>query len=270
MWTELPFYGVGQRWDDDADRCRLPYLGQGIDFLEPALPTALDRLPSGVPLFAHSSELALATSGPLNPHMLATLAAQVRAVGSPWAGEHFCFNSSIETGELGYNFAPILDDTTLASTASHVRELEAAYGCTIALEAGPRYFGWGEAWDDHAMIADVAEETGCAIIIDLSHHLCSMLNLGRAPTDGLSPRVLGRTIELHVTGLGHHRTPGYYYDSHRTPVPEEVWALLTWTVARCPNLKALTLEHAAQVDDAAYAEDLRRLNQVANDHKRQQ
>ncbi|MBK7758720.1 MAG: DUF692 family protein [Deltaproteobacteria bacterium] len=122
---------------------------------------------------AHSSELALATTGRMNPEMVARLSEQVRQIGSAWAGEHFCLNSSIETGELGYNFAPLLDDETVAATVRNLRALEAAYGCRVAIEAGPRYYTWGERWDDHGAMREVAEETGCPIISTTSATTCA-------------------------------------------------------------------------------------------------
>ncbi len=261
-WRELPWLGVGQRWDGPEDAARLRWLGDPLAYLEPALPTRLAALPPGVPILAHSSELALATTGPLNPGMLEALTEQVRALAPPWAGEHFCLNSTIETGDLGYNFAPILDDETIRATAAHVAQVREAYGCPVAIEAGPRYFAWGERWDDHAAMLAVAERCDCPIIVDLSHHLCSMLNLGRAPSEGLSPGVLARTIEIHVTGLGRHSTPGFFHDSHSTPVPEEVWSLLAWVLERCPALRAVTLEHAADLSALDYERDLARLDEL--------
>lgn len=261
-WRALPWLGIGQRWNGPQDAIRLRFLGAPIAYLEPALPLDLTAIPPGVPLLAHSSELAVATTDVLNPMMLATLTAQVRAIGSPWAGEHFCLTSTIPAGELGYNFAPPLDDETIAATAAHVEEIRDAYGCPVALEAGLRYFGWGDRWDDHAAILAVAERCDCAIILDLSHHLCSMLNLRRTPTDGLSAGVLARTIEIHVTGIGRHATPGFFHDSHTTPVSEEVWSLLAWTLDRTGALRAVTLEHDARLAEADYERDLARLDEL--------
>lgn len=259
MWDELPWLGVGQRWDGPQDRKRLRYLGDGLSYFEPALPMARELRPPGVPLLAHSSELALATSGALNPGMLRRLAAEVRELGSPWAGEHFCLHSTIDTGDLGYNFAPLLDAPTIAATVANVRRVQAAYGCPLAIEAGPRYFAWAGSADDHACMAEVARLTDCGIIVDLSHHLCTAFNLGRAAQDGLSPAVLERTVELHLTGIGAHRTPGFFHDCHDVPVPEEAWRLLAWALERTPRLRAVTLEHSAAVADDAYERDLRRL-----------
>lgn len=259
MWADLPWLGVGQRWDGPQDARRLRYFGDGLSYFEPALPMRREQRPRGVPLLAHSSELALATSGALNPAMLRRLAADVRELASPWAGEHFCLNSTIDTGDLGYNFAPLLDEPTIAATAANVRAVQRAYGCPLAIEAGPRYFAWDGRSDDHACMAEVAVRTDCAIIVDISHHLCTALNLGLAPEAGLSPAALERTVELHVTGIGAHRTRGFFHDSHDVAVPEEAWRLLAWALERTPNLRAVTLEHSAAVPDDVYERDLRRL-----------
>lgn len=256
--------GIGQRWDGPQDARRLHHLGHGVDYLEPALPTDFSSLPKGAALIAHSSELALATTGSLNGAMLAVLQAQVRRIGSPWAGEHFCLNSSIDTGDLGYNFAPILDDATLEATAHNVRIVQEAYGCTLAIECGPRYFPWCGRWDDHAAIVEIAEETDSFVLLDLSHHICTMLNLGRHPLDGLSERVLARTVEIHVTGIGKHRTPGFYHDCHSLPIPDVVWKALGEVLVQTPQLLGVTLEHDHHVADDDYARDLDRLGEMVS------
>ncbi|MBK9649043.1 MAG: DUF692 family protein [Deltaproteobacteria bacterium] len=180
-------------------------------------------------------------------------------IGSAWAGEHFCLNLEHWHRRIPATTAPLLDDETVAATVRNLRALEAAYGCRVAIEAGPRYYTWGERWDDHGAMREVAEETGCPIIVDVSHHLCSMKNLGRDPRDGLTREVLERTIELHLTGLGRHSTPGYFYDSHATPVPDEAWRLFTWVLERCTSLKAVTLEHSEAVPAEAYQADVARV-----------
>jgi len=254
---ELPYMGVGQRWDDASSAARLKYLGEGIDFIEPSLPVDLSAL-AGLPMVTHSSELGLATSGELNARMLDAIADQVRQVAPPWTGEHFSLVSTIPSGDLGYNFAPILDDRTLEDTARNMLRLMERFGCPVALEAGPRYFPMG-GWDDYGAIYDVSVATGCPILLDLSHHIVSMHNLGRTPRCGLTAEVLERTMEIHVTGVGRHRSDDFLHDHHGSPVPDMAWELLDWVLQRTPALRAITLEHDATVPDAAYAKDLRKL-----------
>ena len=255
MLKSLPWMGVGQRWDGPQDTPRFERYAGLLDFVEPALPGDLSALPD-LPTIAHSSELPLASRQCLNPQMLHCLSSQVRSLEPPWAGEHICLNSSIETGELGYNFAPLLDAETVSIAIQNAKSVQALYRCPLALEAGPRYFRWAGRWDDHALIAEVAEATGSGIVLDLSHHLCTTRNLSLPATAGLSPRVLERTVEVHITGMGKHRGEKLYHDSHDQPVSAELWNLLDWVLSRVPDLRALTLEHSAKVDDGAYARDL--------------
>lgn len=259
MWASVPRMGIGQRWEGEDPTRTLAFLGHGVDFVEPNLPLDLDGLLArGVPLITHSSEVAVASTGALNEEMVATLAEQIHRARPPWTGEHFALLTREVTGNLGYNAAPILDEATIDAGVAHARALEDRYGCPIALEAGPRYLEIG-GWDDYGAILRVSERTGCGILIDLSHHLVSMRNLGRDPQDGLTGAVLERTVEIHVTGVGRHRDGRHYHDCHGRPVPEDVWSLLAWVTPQAPNLKAVTLEHDATVADDAYAADLARL-----------
>ncbi len=258
MWNSIEPRGIGQRWDgeDTARLCR--HLGAGIDYVEPNLPVALDRLPADVVVITHSSELGLASTGALNPGMVDTLSAQIQAVDPPWTGEHFSLVSAQATGDLGYNAAPILDDAAIEAGIVHVGELQRRYGRPLALEAGPRYLAL-RGWDDHAAILAISKATDCGILVDVSHHLVSMLNLGRTPTDGLSDEVLERTVELHITGLGRHKDGRHFHDHHGVPIDDAGWTLLEWVLPRVPNLKGITLEHDASVQEEDYASDLRRL-----------
>lgn len=261
MWNRIPRMGIGQRWDGEPLDRTLACLGDGIDFVEPNLPLDLSPLPSTAPVVTHSSEVPLATTGELNPAMVAALVAQVRAVSPHWTGEHFSLVSRELTGDLGYNVAPILDDAAIEAGIRHVTAMQRAYGCPIALEAGPRYLDV-RGWDDHGALLRVSKATDCGILVDLSHHLVSMLNLQREPTDGLSDAVLERTVEVHMTGIGRHRDGRHFHDFHGGPVEAGVWRLLDWLLPRAPNLKAVTLEHDRSVDDAAYAADVERLGRV--------
>ncbi|MBK7758719.1 MAG: DUF692 family protein [Deltaproteobacteria bacterium] len=76
-----------------------------------------------------------------------------------------------------------------------------------------------------------------------------------------------RTIELHLTGLGRHSTPGYFYDSHATPVPDEAWRLFTWVLERCTSLKAVTLEHSEAVPAEAYQADVARVVELVRERE---
>ncbi|WP_394820799.1 DUF692 family multinuclear iron-containing protein [Pendulispora albinea] len=257
-WTRIPRMGIGQRWDGEPlDRFN-EFFGEALEYIEPNLPLELGGLPPAMPKITHDAELPLATTGELNSELVAALVAQVRAASPPWTGEHFALASTRVTGNLGYNAAPILDDTAVEAGVWHVTRLQRAYGCPIALEAGPRYLDV-RGWDDHGAILRISKATDCGILVDLSHHMVSMLNLGRAPEDGLSPEVLERTVELHLTGLGRHRDGRHFHDFHGGPVAPEVWRLLDWILPRAKNLKAVTLEHDASVDDPTYAADLRRM-----------
>ena len=264
MWNHIPWLGIGQRWDSPKDTQRFIDHADLLSYVEPSLPLPLQALPPSVPVLAHSSEIPLATSSSINPRLLEQLQSQVRQLNSPWAGEHFCFNSSIETGELGYNFAPILDETTLADTIRNIEEVKDAYGCLLAIEEGPRYHSWNGKWDDLAFMLEAAQATDSAIILGIGHHYCTVKNLGKDATAGLTQTVLDRIVEVHITGIGEHRTPGFFHDNHAASVSEDCWKLLEWTLPQTPNLKAVTLEHNHIVSKQEYALDLARLVELVD------
>jgi uncharacterized protein (UPF0276 family) len=83
---------------------------------------------------------------------------------------------------------------------------------------------------------------------------------------------LERVIEIHVSG-GSYSDPEWLpsgrvqrLDSHDGAVPERVWALAEELVARCPNLRGLTLERmegTVEPDDVPVLRaELRRARQI--------
>jgi len=259
-WSNVPKMGIGQRWNGPQDEVRLKYLGQGINYLEPTLPLPLESIPKGVPLIAHSSELAIASTGELNQIMFDCIKNQIIACTPNWAGEHFTLVSPIETGEIGYNFSPILDKATLEATIKNVQILSSAYKCPVALECGPRYFPFQDRWDDHSFLVEISEATGCGIIFDLSHYIVSMLNLKKNIFEGISEALLLKIVEIHVTGIGKHNNGKYHHDCHSSPVPKIGWDLLESIIHHTPLLKGITLEHDETVLEEDYRNDISRLN----------
>jgi uncharacterized protein (UPF0276 family) len=95
---------------------------------------------------------------------------------------------------------------------------------------------------DPRIIADVVEQTGSGLLLDVAHARISAANqdldvfhyLGRLP--------LERVVQIHVSGP--RRRNGLFFDAHEA-LREEDWAILDWTLART-RPRVVTLEYFRQ------------------------
>jgi uncharacterized protein (UPF0276 family) len=121
-------------------------------------------------------------------------------------------------------------------------------------------------------IATMVEKAQTHLLLDLHNiHANSQNFVGYDAWAFLRTVPLDRVIEIHVAG-GQH-AEGWYHDFHSHAVPEPVWEMLGYVVARAPNLRAIVLEvqgpahsHVSRIVDGSWVPmingDLRRARAV--------
>ncbi|NDJ87426.1 MAG: DUF692 family protein [Chloroflexi bacterium] len=97
---------------------------------------------------------------------------------------------------------------------------------------------------DPAFICDVIAATDSRLLLDLGHARVSAAMRGMPVTAYISKLPLAHVVELHVSGPGEYR--GRLRDLHR-PLSEADYDLVSEVVARCPQLRAITLEYFGPV-----------------------
>jgi uncharacterized protein len=102
----------------------------------------------------------------------------------------------------------------------------------------------------------LAEDTNCALLLDVNNVFVSAYNHGFDPRTYLAAVPFDRVVQFHVAGHTHHGT--HIIDSHIGPVVDEVWRLLGQAYARAGGASVL-LEWDADIPgfDDTYAEALR-------------
>ena len=95
-----------------------------------------------------------------------------------------------------------------------------------------------------AFIGEILKDSEWGLLLDVTNVYINALNFGFDPYDWLAQAPLERTVEIHVAG-GELRTSGAWEgkwaDTHSQPVPDAVWRMLEYVVARAP-VKAVLLE----------------------------
>jgi uncharacterized protein (UPF0276 family) len=143
----------------------------------------------------------------------------------------------------------------------------------VGVENTAQYFLLGEPLSEPAFLGRVLQARRTHLLLDL-HNLYTMAhNLGFSAAEYVDElgrhKVLPRVIELHLSGGSFSDgswLPGgraLRLDSHDSAVPEPVWQLLPAVLARCPNLRGITLERmegtVRPADVPHLAEELHRI-----------
>ncbi len=89
------------------------------------------------------------------------------------------------------------------------------------------------------VINRILEETGCDLLLDLSHARIAAQVLGMAVEDYVNLLPLEKVVQVHVSGV--RERDGRLYDAHQS-LQEEDYALLEWALTKV-RPAWLTLEY---------------------------
>jgi uncharacterized protein (UPF0276 family) len=246
--ASLPALGVGLGF-------RSPFRGDlflardRVDFLEITADHYLDASPEKdrelalladhFPLIPHGLNLSLGGAEGLDPDYLEKLAGLVRRVNPPWWSEHVAFTRAggVDIGHLApLPFSVEALDVLCANIAEARRRIDVPLiveniTYTIALP--------GSEMDEADFLDELADRTGCGLLLDVTNLHTNAINHGFDPIEWLDRLPIDRVVQLHFAG-GEWQG-GRLVDSHARPAPPEVWALLEEVVARAP-VRGIILE----------------------------
>ncbi|WP_018684881.1 DUF692 domain-containing protein [Actinokineospora enzanensis] len=210
-----------------------PFMGP-LDGPSVFLPGALERLRElrrKRPLLAHSNYGCDFGFGDLErtPAVLRHVP-MARAIGSPWIADHSFYGdeSWLDIWSSPVQFSP----TEVRRIADRARRLQEHYGIPLAHENAAYYLATpGSTMREADFMAALVERSGTFLHLDLHNVYANSLNLaGFDPMAYLETIPLDRVIAVHLAGGSWH--DGLYHDWHDNPVPEPVWELLDWLLAR--------------------------------------
>lgn len=200
----------------------------------------------GLPIVAHRTTLSACGGHPLDrarlDRWLRKVEVLARDLDFAWYTDHFGWSAP-----AGLNLAlplPVphcrqVRDATRARLAA----LAEAARCPVGLENSVFYAPFAPSDEDPAFLSDVLGDRH-ALLLDVHNLWIHARDRGTDLDAWLARAPLDRVIELHVSG-GSEAPAGWgdrRLDSHDAAVPEPVWDLLDRVLARCPNLRGVTLE----------------------------
>lgn len=101
----------------------------------------------------------------------------------------------------------------------------------IIIENSPYYEGMGNTLRicvEPRLITRLLEETGCGLLLDISHAIITSQNMGMDPLEYFSQLPVHKVKELHFAGI--HRIKGRWTD--HLSILKRDWRWLDWVLTR--------------------------------------
>ncbi|MCL4133260.1 UNVERIFIED_CONTAM: hypothetical protein GTU68_054281 [Idotea baltica] len=206
------------------------YLGDG------GRPLAqLRALSERFPISVHGVGLSIGGEGALDTDHLERLKQLLGWLEPASFSEHLAW--STHGAEFLNDLLPLpYTDATLTRIADHIDQVQTVLGRRMLLENPSSYLAFDEStWSETDFLAELAQRTGCGLLLDVNNVFVSATNLNSTPQDYIDGFALAEVGEIHVGGhdedTDDHGAP-LLIDSHGTPVADPVWALLDHTLAQ--------------------------------------
>ena len=185
-------------------------------------------------LSLHGVSLSLAGETPLDAAHLRRFAALVRRLQPALVSEHLAWS------RFGGGWLPDLlpfprTGEALQRIAARIQATQDALGRSIAIENPSHYLRLpGHAWDEIEFLQELAQRTGCTLLLDINNVHVSAHNLGFDAQDWIDRFPAALVSQVHLAG--HCADPALgdrlLVDSHDAPVAPAVWALYERFVRR--------------------------------------
>ncbi|HWM86244.1 MAG TPA: DUF692 family protein [Kofleriaceae bacterium] len=222
----------------------------GPHLIDPRHRGWFDELRAAHPLVAHSNYGEQYGFKPLeDTPFVRRHAPIVREMGSPWVADHMFYG----TDSTGYLWStPIqFSRQEAARVAERAARLQDLLGIPLAHENAFIYaLCPGSDIEEADFLASIVEKSGTHLLLDLHNIYANSVNFdGYDCWRYLKTIPLDRVIQLHIAGG--QWIDGWYHDLHNHPVPDPVWEMLEFVLARARNVRGVTLElqgpmHTAQ------------------------
>ncbi|MEX3010331.1 DUF692 family multinuclear iron-containing protein [Hoeflea sp. TYP-13] len=199
------------------------YMGEGG-----APHRALTAIRQNFPLSVHGVGLSIGSENGIDHEHVKRLKRVVDRYQPGLVSEHLAWS----THDANYfnDLLPVpYDKQTLDRVCSHIGQLQDALGRKILLENPSTYVQFERStMSETEFIAQIAERSGCGLLLDINNVFVSATNQKYRPLTYLSEFPLEKVEEIHLAGhapdVDDEGEP-LLIDAHDRPVDDEVWKL---------------------------------------------
>lgn len=183
----------------------------------------LEQVRARWPVVMHGVSMSIGGTDPLDMDYLASLRELARRIEPAWVSDHLCW-----TGVGGINSHDLLplpyDDEAVAHVVARIHVVQDVLQRELVLENLSSYITFDAStmpeWD---FLAQVAQRSGCRLLLDLNNVQVSARNHGFDAREFLAGLPGDRIWQFHLAGHSDHGD--YCIDTHDHAVPDVVWAL---------------------------------------------
>jgi uncharacterized protein (UPF0276 family) len=195
----------------------------------------LEAIRARYPLSIHGVGLSIGGHGPLDRAHLARLKRLVDRYQPGLVSEHLAW--STHDGVYLNDLLPLPYTTeTLVMVRDHVDEVQTVLGRRILLENPSAYLAFAEStFSETAFLAEIAQRTGCGLLLDVGNVEVSAVNLGFDARTYLDAFPLAPVGEVHLGGnaaVAEADGGPLLIDTHGAAIGERGWALYAHLLER--------------------------------------
>ncbi len=199
----------------------------------------------------HGVGLSIGSEAPLDSAHLARLKHLLDWLQPASFSEHLAW--STHGAEFLNDLLPLpYTNGTLNRICEHIDQVQSTLGRQMLLENPSSYLAFDEStWSEPEFLAEIAQRTGCGMLLDVNNVFVSATNLGFSPQDYLTAYPTDLVGEIHLGGHDEdsddHGAP-LLIDSHGREVADPVWALLDLALEQT-GARPLLIEWDTDVPD---------------------
>lgn len=259
--------GIGFRVEIAADLVRDPGCADFVEvvaeacFASPAARREAVALARVWPVVPHGVKLSLGSAEGVDVERARKLGDLARDLGAPVITEHVAFvrGGGREIGHLTQ--IPFTREALRVVTRNVARARRHFPDVPLLLENAAWTFRWpDDEIREGTFYTEIAERTGCDLLLDLGNLHANAVNAGVDPVAALESYPLERVAMIHIAGGV--TEDGFYFDTHAAAVPEVVFDLLARATARTGAVPVVLERDAAFPPFAELAAEVARARTI--------
>lgn len=188
----------------------------------------LEKIRIRYPLSFHGVGLSLGSTDPIARNHLRKLKALVERFEPVFVSEHLSWSSM--NGRFFNDLLPLpLTPESLDHVCERIKIVQDSLRRPLLVENITRYLNWKDSSiPEGEYLAEVADRTGCGILLDINNVYVNSINLHLNSLEMLRAIPPSAVWEIHLAGFD--RFGRRLLDTHGQAVHRDVWALYEWTM----------------------------------------
>lgn len=188
----------------------------------------LEQLLEKYTVVPHGVSMSIGSTDPLDMDYLKKLKWLIDKMNPPWFSDHLCWTS--HSGHNMHNLLPLpYTEETADYIVTKIKQVQDLMERPFILENVSSYLEFeGSMMTEWDFINRIVEGADCGILLDVNNVYVSSVNHKFDPMDFINAMPKDRVVQYHIAGHS-HKGP-YLFDTHGTPICDEVWDLFSKTV----------------------------------------